>query len=143
MHCKMFGTRQQLHVFCIAASTLQTLYHRYSHAGGQVRVFSVSFLSAPPTWVSENIYVWRPHRKTKKTPVLLAFLHGFIILRSYLIRYGIKYHVHQAIIERSCHTYWLRKNSYISIISKTVQRFAPPIEIFDAEARNCGRLVEH
>ena len=55
MDCKVLGAGSGFHNFAIA---LEPFYKRDSQLFRKVRIFTVSFMSPSPSWITENIYVW-------------------------------------------------------------------------------------
>ena len=61
MNGKVLGTCMRLVILRVVA--LHTEHHSQSHAGTEVRVLAVGFLSTSPTRVAEDVHVWSPERE--------------------------------------------------------------------------------
>ena len=79
MNGKVLGTCMRLVILRVVA--LHTEHHAQSHAGTEVRVLAVGFLSTSPAWVAEDVHVRCPYREAAHLHVLAAqVVHTVVVL---------------------------------------------------------------
>src|SRR5659263_65237 len=128
----MLGAGQELSVFCLCGA-LQSFYYRNTHPRCKVRIFTIGFLASSPPWITEDINIWCPDRKTQETLIFLSFPHSFIVFGPCFVRYGAEDTIYKLIVKRGSHANWLGKNSHTVIIGEAMQRLAPPVKLFYAQ----------
>ena len=80
VHSIVLGAGPQLTVLGILR-TLQTSHHLITHHTGEIGVFTIGFLSSTPSWVTEDVYIWRPFTQTVELLILSRTTqHTFVIL---------------------------------------------------------------
>ena len=132
MHRIVLGASPQFAILSVLR-TLQTFHHLCSHDTGQIRIFTIGFLSPTPTGVAENVHVRRPYREAVELFVLTtAPLHTLIVLCTKLGRGHVETFVEQVGIKRCCHCHRFREHGDIALVCSTVQRLTPPEELFNA-----------
>ena len=148
VHGKVLGASQQLavfryaQIFALVAHALQSAHRSQSHAGRQVRVFTVSLLSASPARVAEDVDVWCPKRQTL-VALDVARALGLLRFHPCLVAHGCKYLVQQGIVPRGSHGHGDGKHGGKAIAPHAVQRLVPPLELWDAQSGYGRRGVHH
>ena len=139
----MLGTCPQFPVLC-RFRTLQTLHHLCAHHTGQIRVFTISFLTTPPSRVTENVHIGSPDRKAVELLILTPFLnHTFVILCTKLRACRVKHLEEQVRVPRCSHANRLREHRHVALVGSAMQGFAPPEELLDAQSWNGRAFVKH
>ena len=123
--------------------TLQTAYDSRTHHTGKVWILTVGLLSSTPSWVAEDVDIWRPERKAVETSHFVARCHQLVPVSTCLRTGSVEYLIHQIRVERSGHTDWFREVSHIPHIGYSVQSLTPPLESFDTQSGNGWRVVQH
>src|SRR5438105_3932080 len=108
--------------------SLEAAHEGDPKAAGQVRVFSISLLTAPPAWIAEDVDVGRPDRQAFiPLGVSARFAYSFVILRARLRGDCFGNLLMQLWIpggrERDC----LWKDRGNAIASNPVERLVPPV----------------
>ena len=141
VHGEVFGAGVQL-VILLSFGTLQATHDRHTHLSGEVRVFSVGFLSPAPARVAEDVDVGSPHGES-----LIAFQTAFLAeFRGFgagFVGDCGEYIVEQVIIERGSHADGLREDGGESCTAYSVQRFVPPVVGFYAQPGDGGGGALH
>src|SRR5574344_2972561 len=91
MNCKMFGTCMKL-VISIFRRPLQSVNDSLPHSAGQERIFSISFLSSSPTWVTKDIDIRSPYCQSL-IPSKLLLRRSLAIFPSCLITCCIEHFI--------------------------------------------------
>ena len=137
VHGVVLGAGPQFAVFAVFGA-LQTLHHHLAHHTGQIGVFAVGLLSASPARVAEDVDVGGPHAQRVEFLILSAIVHALVVLGAHLGAGGVKHAVEQIRVEGSCHTDGFGENGDVAHVGRAVQRFAPPVELLDAQTRDGG-----
>ena len=150
VHRKVLGTCEQLTILSLAAifdalialCSLQTTHNGKSHLGGEIGVFTISFLSTPPTRVTEDVDVGCPEGEAlilSDAPVLT----GYVVLGTCFIAGSRKGSFHQCVIPSGSESHSDGIDRRRAATNYAVQGFVPLIEGWDAEAVNGWRRVFH
>src|ERR1041385_6080551 len=115
----VFGRRNGTIIFWIV--TLHAGDKSNPQASCQKRVFSISFLSAPPTWIAEYVNVRRPQKITthKKTIVFCVFLSFDVFNSSFNARRDC-HAVNSIGVESSSQSNGLRECGDAAVVRHTV-----------------------
>ncbi len=120
----MLGTGRCLHVLAV---TLERLDKRNPNPAGQIGVFAVGFLTAPPARIAEDIDIGCPEGQS-------IILFAFLPLAQCLMVFGTPFignHgadlVNQIKIPTGCHADGLGKDSGNAGSSHTMQALVPPV----------------
>ena len=137
MDCKMLGAGSGFHNFAIA---LEPFYKRDSQLFRKVRIFTVSFMSPSPSWITENIYVWRPEGKTFVN-VTVFFLGICIVFGTTFGSNGICNLSQKFGVKSGAKSNCLRENCGLSGAGNSVERFIPPVVGGDAKPLDCRCVI--
>ena len=121
---------------------LQSVHDSRAHLGGKERVFAVSFLAASPPWVAEDVDVGRPEGKPFVLPATVV-TSGLVVFGAGFIAYGVEDLVEQLCVERRRHAHGDGEHGGHAVACDTVEGFAPPVELRDAEPFYGRRRVLH
>ena len=121
-----------------------------AHAAGQIRIFAVGLLTAPPAGIPEDVDVRRPVIQVGDAAGSGAwrhFGHGRLAHRLVVLgaRFGgddVGHPVHQLGIEGGAEPDWLGKHGGAAL-GDAVQGLVPPVVDRHAETRNRGSAVLH
>ena len=139
----VLGTSPQFSVFC-CFRTLQTFHHLHAHHGSEIRVFTISFLTSSPTRIAEDVHIGCPHTQAVELLILTTILnHAFVVLCTKLCAGSIKHFEEQVGVERRSHRNGFWEYSYIAHVGSTMQGFAPPEELLDAQSWNSRTFIQH
>src|SRR5271167_1458338 len=134
MHGEVFWRGHGLQV--VGVAPLQSDDKGDTHACGQVRIFTVRFLTPPPARISENVDVRRPYGEPT-VPVRRSIrMHGLGKLRSKLRANDIANLAHQWFVERCGHPDRLRKYGCFTRARNTVQPLVPPVVFRNSQSRD-------
>ena len=141
MNGEVLGTSKKLAILAVGR-TLKSSHHSQTHAGSEIRVFTVGFLPTSPTWVTEDVDVRSPERKT------LVHLHQSALrckrcLGTCLIAHSGIDLVDECIVERCSHSHRDGEHRGIAITPHSMQCLVPPVELRNAQTRNGWRVVLH
>ena len=142
MYSIMLGTCPCLTVLTLFR-TLQTTNHSRTKDTRQIWILSIRLLTPTPTWITEDVHIRSPKRKTVETSNILSAFHQFIPMGTSFCARCIEYLVNHISIERCCHTDRLWEIGHIAHVSYSMQRFTPPLEPFDTQTRNGRRVIQH
>ena len=141
VHGEMLNSRHGLQIFWV--SPLQAAHEGHAVAPGQKRILAVSFLSAAPARIAENIDVGRPDGQAGiSLGTSAAFGNSLVVLGAGLRGNGIGHALDEFGIPGRGETDGLGKYGGDSILRHAVQGFVPPIILGNVEARN-GRTRHH
>ena len=136
MHCKMLCTRCSFHGLSIS---LESFYKCNTQAAGQIRIFSVSLMSASPSWITKNIYIGRPQGQSLVN-VSVSLLGNSVVFCTGFGGNGICDFTNQIGVESCTKTNCLRKYSCLSSSCDSVKSFIPPVVCRNAQTLN-GRCI--
>ena len=149
MYGIVLGTGPQFAVLVLTGCscqriTLKSTHHGITHDTGQIGVLTVGLLSPAPSWVTEDIDIRCPYRQRTHLHILATkVIDTMVILRTELRRGHIKALIQQGGVKRRCHRHRFWEIGDITHIGSTMQGFAPPKELLDAQAGNSWTLVKH
>ena len=123
------------HAIVFGIVTLHARDKRHAHAPRQKGVFPVGFLAASPPGIAENINVRRPEIQTLEKSLCPSFIPSTYLIRAF--NTGRNGHLVNDIgIKCRCQSNRLGKRSDATIVSNSVQRFAPPVVVRNIQPRN-------
>ena len=124
MNSKVFGSGYYLEISRIIP--LQPLYKSLPQLAGEVRIFAIGLVAAPPAGVAKNIDIGRP----KRQPLIQTSLSPadkLVVLGTCFIGCNHPYLLDQLSIPGSRHTDSLRKNRCVASPGNAVQTLVPPV----------------
>ena len=150
VHRKVLSTCEQLTILSLAAifdalvtlCSLQSTHDCKSHLGGEIRVFTIGFLSTPPTRVTEDVDVGCPEGEAlilSDAPILT----GYVVLGTCFIAGSRKGSFDQCVIPSGSESHSDGIDRRRAATTNAVQGFVPPVEGRDAEAVDGRRGVFH
>src|SRR5579863_1811910 len=137
VHCKMFRRRNDTIVFWIVA--LHARNKCDSHSPREERIFAISFLSAPPARITEDVDVRRPEVETLEN-IAMPCTYGLDVLDSSFGPDGNCHPVNRIQIECCSQSDWLRKLGDTGPLH-SMQRLAPPVISWNIQPRHRTGLI--
>src|SRR5271165_4273671 len=139
MYGEMFWRGHSLHV--VGVAPLQSGDKGDTHAGGQVGVLPVRFLTSSPARISKDVDVRGPCGEPT-VPVRRSIrMHGLVVLRAKLRTNDIGNLAHQWFVERGRHPNCLRKYGCFTRARYSVQTLVPPVVFGNPQPGDSGSRV--
>ena len=134
---KMLGTGSTFQVFSV---TLNSADKSYTQTGRQAGVLTISFVTAAPAGITENIHVGGPERQAF-VDIPVAFLRIGVVLGAAFRGNHVADFMEQLLVERSCQCDGLRKHGSNACAGHTVKGLVPPVVLRNIQPGNCGSPI--
>ncbi len=121
--------------------TLQSSDIGNAHAAGEKRIFAVSFLSAAPARVTEDIQIRGPEIQAAHD-ARMSFAHILHVLDAPLDANLVRHDMNSSSIEGRCQSNRLGILGY-TLVDHSVERLTPPLICRNVEPRNRRGIVLH
>ena len=142
MHREMLGTGGRFQIFSLSipGSSLQALHIGHAHAGGQIRVLSIGFMSPPPSGIPENIHIRGPEGEALvNIPVMMLCV--FVVFGASFRRHRISDGAEQLLVKGGRHSDGLREAGCHTCPRHAVKRLVPPVISRNPQPGDRGRIV--